>query len=104
MPDNFSDLETFSVVPIKDGTHKYAEEAEIMIWAWAVDDGQIFVWDLINKTLHWQDDLTGLWEEQSTNGAIPQALVASIVDDETLVWFQNGGNFDFVVLDACKPG
>jgi len=104
MSNLFFDLETRSRVPIKDGTHKYAEEAEIMIWAWALDDGQIFVWDLINKSMHWQDDLTGLWEVAPTNGAIPQALAASLMDDETLVTGHNSGNFDFVVLDKCKPG
>lgn len=42
----FFDLETFSEVPIKNGTFSYAEKAEIMLFAWALDDGPISVWDL----------------------------------------------------------
>lgn len=104
MPNNFGDLETFSRVPIKDGSFKYAEQAEIMIWSWAVDDGQIYVWDLVNKCLHWLDDFTGVWEERPTSGAFPSDLAMSLMDEDTLVWFQNGGMFDFVVLEQCKPG
>jgi DNA polymerase bacteriophage-type len=104
VPNNFSDLETFSRNSLKDGTHKYAEAAEIMIWSWAIDDGQIYIWDLVNKYLHWLDEFTGLWEEQPTSGAIPHELVMSLMNEETLVWFQNGGMFDFVILEKCKPG
>jgi DNA polymerase bacteriophage-type len=39
------DLETFCETPISEGTHKYAEKAEIMLFAWAVDDGPVEVWD-----------------------------------------------------------
>jgi DNA polymerase bacteriophage-type len=39
----FLDLETYSEVPITYGTHRYAEKAEIMLAAWAVDDGPVVV-------------------------------------------------------------
>ena len=39
------DLETFSTVPIKHGAHRYAEEAEILLVALAVDDDPVQVWD-----------------------------------------------------------
>lgn len=39
------DTETFCETPIKHGTHRYAENAEIMICAWALDDGPIIVED-----------------------------------------------------------
>lgn len=39
------DLETFSEVPITNGTHAYAEAAEIMLFAWAIDDAPVAVWD-----------------------------------------------------------
>jgi DNA polymerase bacteriophage-type len=42
----FLDLETFSEVPITYGTHRYAEKAEIMLAAWAMDDGPVEVWDI----------------------------------------------------------
>lgn len=39
------DLETYSEVPITHGTHAYAEGAEVMLFAWALDDGPVSVWD-----------------------------------------------------------
>lgn len=51
----YFDTETFSPTPIKDGTHRYAEDAEIIIAAWALDDpllneeGDIVVEDLTGK-------------------------------------------------------
>ena len=41
----YLDLETFSDVPISYGTHRYAERAEIMVVAWAEDDGPVRVED-----------------------------------------------------------
>jgi DNA polymerase bacteriophage-type len=41
----YLDLETFSTVPITHGTHRYAEEAEVLLVALAVDDGPVDVWD-----------------------------------------------------------
>ena len=41
----FLDLETFSAVPIKHGTHAYAEGAEILLAARAVDDDPVDVLD-----------------------------------------------------------
>lgn len=40
------DTETYSSVPIKDGTFAYAEKVETMLLAWAIDDGPVSVWDL----------------------------------------------------------
>jgi DNA polymerase len=42
----FSDTETFCEVPIRNGTHIYAESAEIMLVQYAVDDGPVTVRDL----------------------------------------------------------
>ncbi len=39
------DLETYSPVPITHGTHRYAEEAEVLLVALAVDDAPVDVWD-----------------------------------------------------------
>lgn len=46
MPVLFCDLETFSPVDLKScGTHAYAEQAEILLFAYAVDDGPVRVLD-----------------------------------------------------------
>lgn len=42
----YLDLETYSEVPITHGTHAYAEHAEIMLCAWAIDEGPVAVSDM----------------------------------------------------------
>jgi len=42
----FLDLESFCETPITSGTHRYAEDAEILLVALAVDDDPVVVWDL----------------------------------------------------------
>jgi DNA polymerase len=42
----YLDLETYCETPIKDGTHRYAESVEVMIAAWALDDGPLTVEDI----------------------------------------------------------
>lgn len=42
----YLDSETFSEVPIKNGTHAYAAHAEIIICTWALDDGPVQILDL----------------------------------------------------------
>ncbi|MEL6126158.1 MAG: DNA polymerase I, partial [Pseudomonadota bacterium] len=44
----YLDLETYSTVPIEHGLYRYAEEAEILLAAYAVDDGPVEVWDATN--------------------------------------------------------
>lgn len=41
----FFDTETFSETPITNGTHRYAENAEIIMWQWAIGDGPVHVLD-----------------------------------------------------------
>lgn len=43
------DFETYSDVPINHGTHAYAAGAEILLAAWAVDDGPVQVIDVFNN-------------------------------------------------------
>lgn len=52
MPTLYLDLETYSDVPIKYGTHRYAAGAEILLAAWAVDDEPVEVWDLTQSKNH----------------------------------------------------
>lgn len=41
----FLDTETFCETPINNGTHRYAEGAEIIMWQWAVGDGAVEIRD-----------------------------------------------------------
>lgn len=71
------DTETFSTVPIKHGAHKYAEAVEVMLFAWAVDDGPVHVWDM-------------------TAGPMPTDLTKAL-EYATEIWAHNSG-FDRTVL------
>ena len=42
----WADLETYCEVPISNGTYAYAEHAEIMLFAYAIDDGPVQCWDI----------------------------------------------------------
>ena len=42
----FADTETFSTLPITGGAYRYAEQSEILLFAWARDDEPVRVWDL----------------------------------------------------------
>lgn len=44
------DLETYSETPIKNGVHAYAEDVEILLFAWAIDDEPVEVWDWTDGT------------------------------------------------------
>jgi DNA polymerase len=92
----FMDLETRSPVPIKDGAHRYAEQAEVLLWAFAEGNGPVYVWSLVDKTLHWQDDLSELWVSERVLGA-PTKLVALLDDPEVRCWFHNC-MFDLTIL------
>jgi len=78
----YIDLETYSEVPITHGTHAYAAGAEIMLMAYAIDDGPVSVWDV------------------TENGAPPQDLVNAKFDE---VWAHNS-HFDRTVLKHAMPG
>lgn len=79
MTDLYIDLETYSEVPINQGTHRYAEAAEIMLFAWAIDDGPVSVWDC-------------------TRGEnMPAALEAALCDPAVVIWAHNS-HFDRTVL------
>lgn len=72
------DLETFSPVPITNGTHAYAEQAEVLLFAYAKDDGEVKVWDV-------------------TAGPMPHDLGA-LLNEADEFWWHNGGGFDRVIL------
>lgn len=76
----FTDLETFSPVPINHGTHAYAEQAEIMLWPYAIDNGAPKCWDV------------------TTGSRMPSDLEDALSDERVLTVWHNGGMFDRVVL------
>ncbi|EMC1043126.1 DNA polymerase I [Serratia marcescens] len=73
------DLETFCETPIKNGTHAYAEGVEIMLFAWAIDDGPVSVHDFT--------------EDQH----LPAQLLAALGDENVLIYAHNS-HFDRTML------
>lgn len=76
----FCDLETFSPTPISNGSHRYAEDSEILLFAWAFNDEPVQVWDV------------------TEGGAMPSRLARGLMSDYVTHIWQNGGNFDRVIL------
>ncbi|QBY45404.1 hypothetical protein ArsFIN_40030 [Arsenophonus nasoniae] len=76
----FCDLETYSDIPINCGTHRYAENAEILLFAYAYNHGSVKVWDVTqDKTM-------------------PTDLKTCLDDPAILTVWHNGGMFDTVIL------
>lgn len=81
----FADLETFSAVDLKrHGTHRYAVEAEILLFPYAVGEGEVQCWDL------------------TTGAPMPDDLRAAYYGASPTVW-HNGGMFDATVLQHAGP-
>lgn len=84
-PTYFMDLETYAEVPISHGTHAYAapSTSKILLWAYALDDEEVKVWDA------------------SSNPTMPDDLVKAIEEIKSAkarhVWC-NGIGFDLVFL------
>ena len=78
------DLETFSEVPINNGTQAYAEKVEVMLMAWAIDDGPVSVWDL------------------TTGIVMPPMLYQALADPSIEVWAHNS-HFDRTVMRHDHP-
>src|SRR5687768_339657 len=94
--DLYLDLETFCETPIKDGVHRYAEDAEILISAWAQDDplfgeGEIII-----------EDLADDWEGHGQTIFDPSDVFLGALDDTLCgtgkIIMHNGGQFDRTVL------
>ncbi|MGP0955198.1 DNA polymerase [Serratia sp. CY82433] len=78
------DKETFCEVPIRNGTHVYAECAEVMLIAWAIDDEPVQVVDL------------------TAGDALPERFLAALADPDYEVWAQNS-HFDRTVMRHALP-
>lgn len=78
----WADIETFSPLDLKTyGTARYAEEAEVMVWTYALDDQPVQLWDC------------------TTDPIMPADLATYLGDDSILLNFQNSF-FDRTVLWA----
>ncbi|EOI2369671.1 DNA polymerase [Klebsiella aerogenes] len=80
----WGDLETYCEIPINNGTHAYAEGVEVMLFAWAIDDEPVSVWDL------------------TAGEPIPSRLRKAIADPDTILYFHNS-HFDRTVLRHAMP-
>ena len=61
MPTLWLDLETYSDIPIKNGAHKYAEGAEVLLVAFAWDEEPVVVWDIASlRGDAWRGDVQRL--------------------------------------------
>jgi len=78
------DLETYCETPINDGAHRYAEKAEVLLFAWAVDDGPVQCWDC-------------------TTGTMPSEGLVQAVECADEFWGHNSGSFDRVVIRHALP-
>lgn len=82
MQNLYCDLETFSPTLLRYGSHRYSEKSEILLFAYALGDGPVHVWD---KT---QDEM-------------PADLASYLADPDIMTVWHNGGNFDTVILRAA---
>lgn len=80
----WGDLETYCEIPINNGTHAYAEGIEVMLFAWAIGDEPVSVWDL------------------TAGEPIPSRLRKAIADPNTILFFHNS-HFDRTVLRHAMP-
>lgn len=87
------DDETFSPEPITNGTHKYAEGAEILIRAMAYEDGPVLVYDLTPGGGVWMLQGDDLYDAGSVTIDLHRRALA---DDNVEVWAHNS-HFDRTV-------
>lgn len=81
----FCDLETYSGTPLKHGTHRYAEDAEVLLWAYALNDGTTKVWD------------------RASGEYMPADLARYLSNPKTLTVWHNGAMFDNTILKHAAP-
>lgn len=85
----WADLETFSRRDIMNGPHQYAEDCEVLLFGYAIDDGPAKVWDVT----------TG--EKMPLELACVLAAAQMNAPKVNTVW-HNGANFDVPVLRRAK--
>lgn len=84
----YADLETYSEINLPQaGSFRYAEDCEILLWGYAVDDEPARVWDCTNP------------KTKEMPEALAKALKEVQAGERMVVW-HNGMMFDTVVLEA----
>lgn len=84
----FADLETFSPLNLPQvGSFRYAEDCEILLWGYAIDNEPARVWDCTNP------------RTKEMPEALAKALKEVQAGERKIVW-HNGMMFDTVVLEA----
>ncbi len=73
------DTETSSPVPIRYGLHAYSEQVRVLVFAYAIDDGPVRVWDV------------------ASGAPMPADLAAALADETVEVWAHNA-QFDRTML------
>ncbi len=102
MPKLFGDFESFSPTPITNGVHRYAEQVELLIGAWAIDDGPVLVRDMTPGGQDWLlDDLVGIDLIPAPRGYV-WAVENALADDQVELWFHNS-HFDRTVWRHADP-
>lgn len=81
----YYDCETYSEVPINQGTHRYAEQAEIMVHAYAFDDGPVHVYDATQIDALMPADLLEAFEDRDVIFVIHNSSF-----DRTLLHYAEG--------------
>lgn len=79
----YLDFETFNTQDISVGAYKYAETAEILLAAYAIDDGPVKVWD-------------------ATCQEIPEELAFELLNYYVTICAHNA-QFDRLTADSCLP-
>lgn len=77
------DLETWNELPINHGTYRYADTADVMLFAYAIDNQPAQVWDL-------------------TTGAGMPGDLAMALDDESEPITAHNVTFDRSILNRCR--
>ncbi|MDP8051018.1 DNA polymerase [Pasteurella atlantica] len=79
----YADLETYSPIPIKNGVHAYAEQAEILLFAYALESEDVRVWDCTAEDM-------------------PEDLKEYLADPTITLCFHNS-HFDRTILKHTMP-
>lgn len=85
----YADLETFSTIEIKMGTHKYAEAAEILLFPYALGDEEPKVW-IPKSGAH-------------PGEPMPPELRDALMNQNLMTVWHNGGMFDLTILKHVRP-
>jgi len=75
----YLDTETYSPVPIEYGVYAYAEQAEVMMIQWALNDSEVAIWD-------------------RTDGAPPPDVAGYVAANPSVIVCAQNAPFDRVVL------